>query len=221
VQLLRITGARPSEILTLRLCDIDGSEDDVWLVALTHHKNAHHGKARVLVFDQPAQNVMRPYLARPAKRHLFRPVEAVDELHDRRRQLRLRDGGTPLYRSHVARYARDRQQRPRQEFAECYGADSLRQAIDAANRQRSRDGPELLPRWSPYQLRHTFGTHVRDVTGDTNVTAVLLGHGARSITDNYLHPKLGDDERRVLQVLREAERQRRERQGDETRQQRA
>jgi integrase len=210
IQLLRLTGARPSEILSLRPSDIDRSEDSAWLGSSRSTRMRTAARRACIVFDARAQSVLRPFLARAADRHLFRPVEAVDELHELRRQLRLRDGGTPIYRSHVARLERDREQRPRQEFAECYGADSLRQAIEravvAANRQRALDGLELLPRWWTYQLRHTFGTYVRDMTGDTKVAAVLLGHGTRTITDTYLHPKVGAEEAAALVRLRTAER---------------
>ena len=58
VQLIRIVGARPSEICSLTPAMIDRSLGDVWFANLDKHKNAHRGKLRVLTFDSSAQKIL-------------------------------------------------------------------------------------------------------------------------------------------------------------------
>lgn len=58
VRLLRLTGARPSELLGLRPCDMDMS-GDVWSAVLAEHKTAHKGQRRTLYFGPAAQELLR------------------------------------------------------------------------------------------------------------------------------------------------------------------
>jgi integrase len=64
---LRATGARPSELLGLTLVDID-TRGDVWIVDLTDHKNAHRGLSRKLFFGPQSQLILR---RRPTTGKLF------------------------------------------------------------------------------------------------------------------------------------------------------
>ena len=61
VHLLRLTGARPSEMLALRPCDVDRSRG-VWSFTLPAHKTAWKGKARVIYFGPEAQTILAPWL---------------------------------------------------------------------------------------------------------------------------------------------------------------
>lgn len=56
--LLRATGARPSELLALMLADIDTS-GEIWVANLTAHKTAHKGKSRKLFFGSKSQLILR------------------------------------------------------------------------------------------------------------------------------------------------------------------
>ena len=56
--LLRTTGARPSEILGLSLADIDTS-GAVWIADLDEHKNASRGLSRKLFFGPKSQLILR------------------------------------------------------------------------------------------------------------------------------------------------------------------
>lgn len=56
--LLRATGARPSELSDLKMADIDTS-GEVWVADLSDHKNAHRGLSRKLFFGPQSQMILR------------------------------------------------------------------------------------------------------------------------------------------------------------------
>ena len=56
--LLRATGARPSELLGLSMTDINAS-GETWVADLTDHKNAHRGLSRKLFFGPKSQLILR------------------------------------------------------------------------------------------------------------------------------------------------------------------
>ena len=56
--LMLATGARPSELIGLKMADID-TTGEIWVVDLTDHKNAHRGLSRKLFFGPKAQLILR------------------------------------------------------------------------------------------------------------------------------------------------------------------
>ena len=56
--LLRATGARPSELLGLTMADID-TRGEIWIADLEKHKNANKGLTRKLFFGPRAQLILR------------------------------------------------------------------------------------------------------------------------------------------------------------------
>ena len=56
--LLRATGARPSELLGLSMTDIN-TTGETWVADLTDHKNAHRGLSRKLFFGPKSQLILR------------------------------------------------------------------------------------------------------------------------------------------------------------------
>ncbi len=48
VRLQLYTGMRPGEVCQLRPCDLDTSNEKVWVWRPRHHKTAHHSKRRVI-----------------------------------------------------------------------------------------------------------------------------------------------------------------------------
>ncbi len=56
--LLRATGARPSELLGLSMTDINTS-GETWVADLTDHKNSHRGLSRKLFFGPKSQLILR------------------------------------------------------------------------------------------------------------------------------------------------------------------
>ncbi len=74
VRLHLLTGMRPGEVCSMRLCDIDRS-GDVWKYAPGSHKNEHHGRSRVIMLGRKAQRILQPLLNRSEKSYLFSPEE--------------------------------------------------------------------------------------------------------------------------------------------------
>ena len=56
--LMRATGARPSELIALSMADIN-TTGEIWIADLAEHKNAHRGLSRKLFFGPQAQLVLR------------------------------------------------------------------------------------------------------------------------------------------------------------------
>ncbi len=61
VRFQQLTGARPSEVCTLRPCDVDIT-GEVWRYIPSEHKTEHHNLKRVIFIGPRAQDVLRPYL---------------------------------------------------------------------------------------------------------------------------------------------------------------
>ncbi len=170
VHLLNLTGARPSEILTLKAGDIERTDPNrtgpdapcVWRAVLTEHKNAHRGMSRVLHFGPAAQAILAPFLFRPADEYLFKPIEAL-------RQGRAECTGRhqPVLPPKTPRRVRD-----------CYDAPALRHAIKrAAQKAQVKD-------WHPYQLRHACATRIRREMG-LDAASKTLGHSGVDVTQVY------------------------------------
>ena len=68
-----LTGARPGELLTMRMVDLDMS-GQVWLYSPQHHKTSCHGHRRVIFFGPKGQAVLRPFMQdRTLDAFLFTP----------------------------------------------------------------------------------------------------------------------------------------------------
>lgn len=61
LDLLSLTGARPSELIGLRIRDVE-RKGKVWRADLKRHKTAHKGKTRVLYFNAAAQRILLKHL---------------------------------------------------------------------------------------------------------------------------------------------------------------
>ena len=61
VEMMRLTGMRPSEVCRMTLGQIDRSAP-LWVYAMTAHKNAHRGKHRTVVMGAAAQAVIVAHL---------------------------------------------------------------------------------------------------------------------------------------------------------------
>lgn len=188
VELLLLTGARPSELLDIRPCDIDKTPGNVWIRKLDRHKNAKRGKVREIVFGPAAQEVLRRFLDRvprpTADRPLFSPRDALAEQNRARRAQR----ETPLYPSHAARYERERAGRPERVVGDRYDTAALGKALDraiaAANEKREAEGREPMARWTLYALRHAAALRIRREHG-LEAARALLGHAGATMTEWY------------------------------------
>jgi integrase len=184
VELLWHTGARPSEILTLRPQDIDRTVGKSWVANLRSHKLAKLGMPRAIFFGPKAQRFLAPFLLRAPDAFCFSPAEAVAEHERKRADART----TPLYPSEPERRDRERLGRERREVGDVYDAHTLRRAIaravTAANRQRKAAGLPPIAKWHPYQVRHAAATRLRADFG-LDVARCVLGHSSATMTEVY------------------------------------
>lgn len=131
VELQRLTGARPGELLGLRPCDLQmDNKRRVWTCRPEQHKNAFREQERVLYFGPRAQDILNKYVGnRPTTAYLFSPAEAEAK---RRAELHA-ERDTPL--SCGNRPGTHRQQKPCRKPGDHYTTDSYRRAIEYACEQ--------------------------------------------------------------------------------------
>jgi len=73
IELQYLTGMRPGEVVNMRSCDIDRS-DDVWVYTPDSHKREHHDLERPIAIGPKAQAVLRTWLRQDQPQaYLFSP----------------------------------------------------------------------------------------------------------------------------------------------------
>jgi integrase len=187
VRIQRLTGCRPAEVCIVRPGDIDRT-GEVWEYRPESHKTEHRDRQRVILIGPKAQQILTPYLLRPADAYCFSPVEAEAKHREARHAAR---------RTLMSCGNRPGSRKPRGNPGLRYRVRSYRQAIcravARANRERleqaKRDGkPEnevdLLPTWSPNRLRHSAATEIRRRYG-LEASQVVLGHAKADVTQVY------------------------------------
>ncbi len=79
IQTQKLTGMRPGELVIMRPCDIDRSED-VWIYTPSAHKTEHHDKTRLIAIGPRCQAVLQPFLdATQPTQFVFRPQDRLRE----------------------------------------------------------------------------------------------------------------------------------------------
>ena len=214
VELMLWTGCRAGELVLLRPCDIDQS-DDVWVYRPQFHKGEKAGKERNILIGPEAQKILFGWMENcPNDEYIFSPAKAeklrLAERSDSRK--------TPPYPSHMRRNANKRVGNKRKRKpGKRYDVDAFRRAItygiDKADRsaRRTRDqakDPEsitpyrvksherLIPSWHPHQLRHTAATRLRKLHG-IEMARVILGHSSIEVSELYAEIDL-DQARAVM-----------------------
>ena len=160
------TGMRPSELCSLRPCDIDRTGLE-WFYRPPKHKNTNKGKTRAIPFVGDARDALEDYINRDPQSYCFSPKESMAWY---RAKLRSERKGYGSYKR--------KKERPSKEPGDCYDSGSYRQAIQRAAKQAK------VPSWHPYQIRHLAGTFVREALGPEAAQA-LLGHSHISMTEHY------------------------------------
>lgn len=207
VESQRLTGCRPGEACAIRRADIDMG-GDIWLYEPTQHKGTHSGKSRTIAIGPQAQALLKEYFTPNRDDYLFSPQRAADE---RTAELSA-NRKTPRFPSHMKRNAAKRKREPMRKPGDKYVRGSYESAINRAcdlafpppeplrrlpGESRKKWMERLTPnernelkmwqkdhRWSPNQLRHTFGTKVRKQYG-LEAAQVLLGHSKADVTQVY------------------------------------
>ena len=196
IRLQLLTGMRPGEVIRMRPSDIDKAAD-VWIYTPATHKGRWRGHDRTVPLGPQAQQLIEPFLGRPEEDFLFSPAEADEYRHELRAVHRNRK--TPIYpcelRAREKRKLKARGRKSRRPKGNHYTPDSYRRAIEygvtRSNRERKKADPEAgsIPKWSPYQLRHSFATNIRRDYG-VEAAQLGLGHARTNIVDVYAEKNL-------------------------------
>jgi integrase len=206
VQVQRLAGMRPGEVVIMRPCDIDRSRK-VWLYRPDSHKTEHHEHERVVFLGPQAQEVLRPFLFAPFVQdetaiRLAAATESNDAaakmLSDRLLEIGAgwRHPGAYLFspreaaaefrvRQRSARMSKvqpsqaDRSKaKPRKQPQGHYRVDSYGQSVRRACIKAG------VPHWHVHQLRHSAATEIRREAG-LDAARAVLGHHSPSMTDVY------------------------------------
>ena len=84
VELQRLCGCRPGELVVLRPRDVDRSRD-IWEFRPMQHKNENRDQDRCIYIGPKGQEILRPYLLRAAEAYCFSPVESMAKQRASRR----------------------------------------------------------------------------------------------------------------------------------------
>lgn len=176
VQLQRLTGMRPGEVLQMRTGDIDRT-GEVWAYVPASHKTQHHGKRRVIYLGPRAQDVLRPWLRADPTAYLFQPCEAMGERRVAMRRLRK----TKVQPSQCDRSKANPKRGPGRRYSAGSYSTAVARACDKAG----------VPHWHPNQLRHSAATRFRKEFG-LDAARVILGRDGGLCGDRH-HEGRGRD----------------------------
>lgn len=168
IDLQRLTGMRPGEVVLMRGRDLDMS-GKLWVYTPQSHKTEHHGIQRTIYIGPKAQEVIKPFLKRELADFLFRPIDSLAAFRKRRAQARK----TKRYSAKPPRKAH-----PRKRAGEHYTSGSYCYAVHQACKQAG------IPCWGPNRLRHNAATFLRKQYG-IEAARVVLGHSSAAITEVY------------------------------------
>jgi len=170
VELQRLTGMRPGEVVIMTMGQIDRSED-LWIYRPKKHKTVDIGREREILLGARAQEVLKPWLRADPDAPLFSPVEFLEARNVERRRNRT-TRLTPSAR------ARTRKEKPRRAPRQWYDKDAYGHAVRRACLKAG------IPVWSPNRLRHSLASRVRQRFG-LEAAQVILGHAKADVTQVY------------------------------------
>lgn len=180
IQLQRLCGMRPCEVVLMRACDIDMS-GPIWIYEPHDHKNRWRGHQRLIPLGPKAQAIVKPFFKLDTATYLFSPADAELWRNEKRRQERQ----TKMTPSQAKRKPKANQKHPKRER---YDTDSYRRAIEYGIKKAGKAG-HSIPHWFPLQLRHSRATEVRKQFG-LEGAQVALGHAHAAVSEIYAEKNL-------------------------------
>jgi integrase len=187
VELQHLTGARPGEICSMRIGEVDRSTQ-IWRYCPAAHKTAHHGHHRTIFIGPRAQAVLKPFMRKlDPSAFIFSPTAALLEMRQRRSESRK----TPLGQGNAA--GRNIARQPKRKPGDHYDVHGYRRAIARATDTADlwakggrivANDQRVIPRWNPHQLRHSAATTIRKRFGIEGAQHVL-GHSQIKTTELY------------------------------------
>src|SRR5262249_55675180 len=184
VELQRLTGCRPGEVMAMRAIDLAMS-GPVWSYRPASHKNTHRGLERVIFLGPQAQQIVKPFLTTNLEAYVFSPRAYVEMMRAKRAAARVTKR-TPSERK------RRRKVKPNRQPGERYTRRSYRLAIVRACKKAG------VPAWSPLQLRHTAATRIRAKYG-LEAAKAILGHTRVETSRIYAERDMG----RAQEIMQE------------------
>jgi len=189
VQIQWLTGMRPSEVLNMRVGDIDRSRNNgLWYYSPKHKTEKHIGK-KPIPFGLPEQRLIEPYIIDKApEAAVFSPRTAMRERAaearaDRKSKL------TPSQRERDAKRA----EKNESKVGEFYDPSGYRRAVRYAIEKGNRHGVQI-PHWHPYLLRNAAETAIELEHGLDEAQA-QLGHTSANMTKRYSSAQLRQREK--------------------------
>jgi integrase len=194
IQLQRLTGMRPGEVVSMRTGDIDRS-GSVWTYIPRRHKTEHHDRGRVIPIGPRARQILEPWLKADPDAYLFSPGEAREErfaaMRTRRRtkvQPSQRSRRKPGKRRPGTRYTTHSYGNAvRSACARAFPHPTI-SAIKAKDRSSAQKAElktwDRAHAWQPNQLRHSMGTQLRREF-DLETARAVLGHSKADTTEIY------------------------------------
>lgn len=164
-----LCGMRPQDICRLNLAEINRSSE-VWIYSPAAHKNAHRQQSLVKAIPPVAQKFLTPWLDIDPNSPIF---ATCDSLRYWREKTWSKNTRTQRVKEPKTTYA------TRKSFtSRAYG-----RAIELGVRKANEAGLSV-PHWTPNQLRHSIGSHVREESG-LEAAQLVLGHKNADVTQIY------------------------------------
>jgi integrase len=187
LELMWWTGARPSEICSMRTADVDRS-GATWVYRPRSHKNKHRGHKRQIFLGPQAQRVVTPWLRDDGEEFLFQPREAVAA----QRRVSIKGHRTDATRARAALNKRRAASEARKATTGATRPTSHRTAGDRYTPQRIANAVRRvclkhgIARWTPYMIRHAVATKI-EKTVDFDTARQVLGQRSAAATQRYVH----------------------------------
>jgi integrase len=187
LELMWWTGARPSEVCSMRSGDVDRSSA-TWVYRPRSHKTAYLGLHRCISLGPRAQRVLEPWLREDRDEFVFQPRETVATQRQgwtkghRTAATRARAAANKRRAAAEARKSKTGSSRPasRREAGAQYKPQRLANAV---RRVCIKHGIE---RWTPYMIRHATATRIEQKT-DADTARKVLGQRSVTVTQRYIH----------------------------------
>lgn len=186
IQVQRLTGMRPGEVVIMRPCDIEQG-DVMWFYRPSKHKTDYLDVEKLIPLGPKTTNVLQPFMDRPPEQFLFSPAQAEELRQESRGRNRRPDRKTKVYPSELRaiekRKSKARLKTSKRPKRERYDVASYRRAITYGIKKAGKAGVQI-PHWHPHQLRHARATEVRKTHGIEGAQ-VALGHQTADVTQVY------------------------------------
>ena len=182
VEVLHLTGMRPSEICNMKVSEIEKTKN-VWIYRPSSHKTAYQGNNRIVPIGKHAQKILKRHLSgRNEDEYVFTPARAMKSCWDAKRAKRK----TPVQPS---QQKRDKEHQGKYvKYRDRIDPTTIGRVVSAACK-KALEAKKISQSWTPYDLRHTAITEVRTKYG-AETAQHFAGHSNLDTQRFYDHSAL-------------------------------